>query len=95
MRKGLFLERKNFFYISPFIDHRNEMVFVLRKMKDKISIFIDDNDGDRSILKVWFKGRRKATTRETSQTDFFCPLCYFKNNFSYSPSCFCALVKTN
>ncbi|MAW07720.1 MAG: hypothetical protein CME61_05500 [Halobacteriovoraceae bacterium] len=77
--KGFVFRTKKLFYISPFIDHRNEMIFSLRIVKDRVSIFIDDNDGERSILKVWFKGiEQKATTRELVRQTFLVPFVTLK-----------------
>lgn len=45
-----------YFYISPFIDHDNEMEFYFTKQYDDLRIFIDDKKNSKSVLKVNFRG---------------------------------------
>lgn len=59
---GFIFKTKKYFYISPFIDHDNEMVFKFRQNEEKLYISIDDQKGDEKILKVLFQGEEIPAT---------------------------------
>lgn len=61
---------KKYFYISPFIEHDNEMVFKFRNDNGKITISIDDFKEEERVLFVHFDGQEedlssKSLLRET------------------------------
>ncbi|MGB0453706.1 MAG: DUF1365 domain-containing protein [Bacteriovoracaceae bacterium] len=81
-REGFVFKTKKMFYISPFLKHDNEMTFVFKKENEKISIFIDDQDQDQSVLKVWFNGEeKKATTSELLKQTAIVPFVTLKTIF--------------
>ena len=79
MKKVLSFEQRNFSIYRLLSIIVMKWFFILRKIKDKISIFIDDKDGDRSILKVWFEGKeQRATTGELVKQTFLVPFVTLK-----------------
>ena len=56
---GFSITTKKFFYISPFIDHDNEMTFHFRKVDGRLKIHVEDRKEDEKVLQVWFDGEEK------------------------------------
>jgi DUF1365 family protein len=54
---GFSITTKKFFYISPFIDHDNEMTFHFRNNNGRIKIYVEDKKENEKILQVWFDGQ--------------------------------------
>lgn len=59
---GFTFKTQKFFYISPFIDHDNDMVFKMKRNNEKISISIEDFKGDEKVLQVSFLGSESPVT---------------------------------
>lgn len=60
--KGFVFKTKKYFYISPFIDHDNDMEFRMQKNTNGLSISIDDLKGEDKILQVNFVGVESEAT---------------------------------
>jgi len=62
---GFVFKTKKYFYISPFIDHDNDIEFRLIKKEGNISISIDDTKDNKKVLQVNLVGtERKITKKE-------------------------------
>lgn len=59
---GFTFKTKKYFYISPFIDHDNDMTFHFKPKGEEVTIIIDDHKKDDLILKVSFKGQEQDLT---------------------------------
>jgi len=56
---GFTITTKKFFYISPFIDHDNEMTFHFRRKDGEIKIYVEDRNEEEKVLQVWFDGKEQ------------------------------------
>lgn len=54
---GFSITTKKFFYISPFIDHDNEMTFHFRNDDGRMKIYVEDKKEEEKVLQVWFDGK--------------------------------------
>ncbi len=59
---GFSITTKKYFYISPFIDHDNEMTFHFTKIDGRLKIYVEDKKEDEKILQVWFDGEELPFT---------------------------------
>lgn len=59
---GFQFKTKKYFYISPFIEHDNDLDFRFQAKGDEISISIDDLKGEQKVLFVNFQGRNIPAT---------------------------------
>lgn len=55
---------KKFFYISPFIDHDNELTFKIKESEDLLNILVIDKKQDETILKVNLTGLKQELTNK-------------------------------
>jgi len=76
---GFVFTTKKYFYISPFIDHDNEMTFYFKQNAEKISIVIDDKKEIDRILQVSFDGSViEASLKNLLNQSFFSPFITIK-----------------
>ena len=77
--KSFTFKTKKYFYISPFINHDNELNFNFLNVDGRIRISIENFRDDNKILQVFFDGKEiKATTLELIKKTILIPFVTFQ-----------------